>query len=399
VHQSNIGNRINVQWIFKSLLVPFVCVALLAAAIGIAAAANTAGPGDGTYGGYTTHYWGAYVLDTTDGTLYGYCVDPVRPAPTTPRSPTTPTAFHCLQRLGSDTRLARDSDWQWRTRLSADDLAGAISMVAYNTYGGGSIDDGPVSAASISTVTNFIDNYPGTWTIGAHTLQAAPRGYVAARPTPARCTLRPQRQRVPVQILSPPSARRESSVRRLDECHYGGGGNASFTWTDNNVGDSFSASFTSRYGLPTGLADIGLAPAGSGGQTMLLGTTRNTLPQRSMARLLQVRLESGCHGVPDQGGQLATPRTPRSPARFSTSLAPAAPSLHRRDHSDNSGLRSTHCRASRDDGRHRYEMIETTAPPGYTVPTDNVTSFTTPPMWDHDGHSGRPGLRGTPAPF
>ena len=83
-HQSNIGNRINVQWIFKSLLVPFVCVALLAAAIGIAAAANSAGPGDGTYGGYTTHYWGAYVLDTTDGTLYGYCVDPGKASPDNP---------------------------------------------------------------------------------------------------------------------------------------------------------------------------------------------------------------------------------------------------------------------------------------------------------------------------
>jgi len=56
-HQSNTGNRIHLQWICKSLLVPFVCVAMLATAIGIAAAANTAGPGDGTYGGYTTHYW------------------------------------------------------------------------------------------------------------------------------------------------------------------------------------------------------------------------------------------------------------------------------------------------------------------------------------------------------
>ena len=57
---------------------------MVAAAIGIAAAANTAGPGDGTYGGYSSHYWGAYILDTTDGTLYGYCVAPGQASPDNP---------------------------------------------------------------------------------------------------------------------------------------------------------------------------------------------------------------------------------------------------------------------------------------------------------------------------
>jgi uncharacterized protein (DUF427 family) len=360
---------------------------MLATAIGIAAAANTAGPGDGTYGGYTTHYWGAYVLDTTNGTLYGYCVSPGK------ASPDNPAITHDTYSV-STTSNASEATLGWLSAqtgsgalgLSADDLAGAISMLAYNTFGGGSIDDGPVSASSISTVTNFIDNYPGTWTISA-SLQAAPSGgYVAGTTYSGEVHVAAGNgSAVPnVQILSPAvGGAGEFSSFAWTNATTGGGGNASFTWTDDNAGDSFSASFTSRYGLPTGLADIGEAPAGSGGQSMLLGTARNnaaatvngtTASGPIVGAPVAVYLIKVATGDPTDtpiagavfnianasGTVLYTGVTTQTtPVEIDSLIEPA-----------NSGEPMQPDTV--------YEVIETAAPPGYSVPTDNVTSFTTP---------------------
>ncbi len=376
-------SEIQLQWIYKSLFVPFLCAAILATTIGIAVAANTAGPGDGTYGGYTTHYWGAYVLDTTDGTLYGYCVSPGKASPDNPAithdtysvSTVSNASEATLGWLGAQTASGA-------LGLSADDLAGAISMLAYNTFGGGSIDDGPVSAASINTVTNFIDNYPGTWTISA-TLQASPAGgYVAGTTYTGEVHVAAGNgNAVPnVQILSPAvGGAGEFSSFAWTNATTGGGGNASFTWTDNNAGDSFSASFTSRYGLPTGLADLGVAPAGSGGQTMVLGVTRNnasatvngtTASGITVSPTVTVYLIKVATGDPTDtpvagavfnianasGTVLYTGVTTQTtPVEIDALVQPAGMTANT-----------------------TYEVIETAAPPGYTLPTDNVTSFTTP---------------------
>jgi uncharacterized protein (DUF427 family) len=381
--QPDTGSRIHLQWVCKSLLVPFVCAAILAATIGIAVAANTAGPGDGTYGGYTTHYWGAYVLDTTDGTLYGYCVSPGKASPDNPAithdtysvSTVSNASEATLGWLGAQTASGA-------LGLSANDLAGAISMLAYNTFGGGSIDDGPVSAASINTVTNFIDNYPGTWTISA-TLQAAPAGgYVAGTTyTGAVHVAAGNGNAVPnVQILSPAvGGAGEFSSFAWTNATTGGGGNASFTWTENTAGDSFSASFTSRYGLPTGLADLGLAPAGSGGQSMVLGVARNnasatvngsTASSTTVSPTVTVYLIKVATGDPTDtpvagavfnianasGTVLYTGVTTQTtPVEIDALIQPAGMTANT-----------------------TYEVIETSAPPGYTLPTDNVTLFTTP---------------------
>ena len=360
---------------------------MLAAAIGLAAAANTAGPGDGAYGGYTTHYWGAYVLDTTDGTLYGYCVDPGK------ASPDNPAITHDTYSVSTASNASEAALGWLATQtgsgalgLSADDLAGAISMVAYNTYGGGSIDDGPVSAASINTVTNFIDNYPGTWTIGA-TLQAAPAGgYVAGTTYTGEVHVASGNgSGVPdVQILSPAvGGAGEFSSFAWTNATTGGGGNASFTWTDDNTGDSFSASFTSRYGLPTGLADIGLAPAGSGGQTMLLGITRNnatatvngtTATGTIVGAPVTVYLIKVASGDPTD--------TPIAGAVFNIASA-SGTVLYTGVTTQTSPVEIDTLIESANNGEPMqpetvYEVIETAAPPGYTIPTDNVTSFTTP---------------------
>lgn len=362
---------------------PFVCAVILASAIGIAAAANTAGPGDGTYGGYTTHHWGAYILDTTDGTLYGYCVDPGK------ASPDNPAITHDTYSVSTASN-ASEATLGWlgaqtgsgALGLSADDLAGAISMLAYNTFGGGSIDDGPVSAASIATVTNFINNYPGTWTIRA-SLQAAPAGgYVAGTTYTGEVHVAAGNgSGVPdVQILSPGvGGAGEFSSFAWTNATTGGGGNASFTWTDDNAGDSFSASFTSRYGLPTGLADLGLAPAGSGGQTMLLGITRNnasatvngsTASSTTVSPVVTVYLIKVATGdatdTPIAGAVFNIANasgtvlytgvtTQTTPVEIDALVEPAGMTADT-----------------------TYEVTETAAPAGYTVPTNNVTSFTTP---------------------
>jgi uncharacterized protein (DUF427 family) len=356
---------------------------MLAATIGVAVAANTAGPGDGTYGGYTTHYWGAYILDTTDGTLYGYCVDPGK------ASPDNPAIAHDTYSISTASN-ASEATLGWLAAqtgsgalgLSADDLAGAISMLAYNTFGGGRIDDGPVSAASINTVTNFIDNYPGTWTISA-TLQTAPAGgYVAGTTYTGEVHVAAGNgSAVPnVQILSPAvGGAGEFSSFAWTNATTGGGGNASFTWTDDKAGDSFSASFTSRYGLPTGLADLGLAPAGSGGQTMLLGITRNnasatvngttasstTVSPTVTVYLIKVAtgdatdtpIAGAVFNIANASGTVLYTgvNTQTTPVEIDALIQPAGMTANT-----------------------AYEAIETAAPPGYTVPTDNVTLFTTP---------------------
>jgi uncharacterized protein (DUF427 family) len=386
-HQSNTGNRIHLQWIFKSLLVPFVCVAVLATAIGIAAAANTAGPGDGTYGGYTTHYWGAYILDTTDGTLYGYCVDPGK------ASPDNPAIAHDTYSISTASN-ASEATLGWLAAqtgsgalgLSADDLAGAISMLAYNTFGGGSIDDGPVSAASISTVTNFIDNYPGTWTISA-SLQAAPAGgFVSGTTYTGEVHVAAGNgSGVPdVQILSPAvGGAGEFSSFAWTNATTGGGGNASFRWTDDNAGDSFSASFTSRYGLPTGLVDIGLAPAGSGGQTMLIGITRNN----ASATVNGTTATGPIVGAPVTVYLIKVATgdatdTPIAGAVFNIANA-SGTVLYTGVTTQTTPVEIDTLIESANNGEPMqpdttYEVIETAAPQGYSIPTDNVTSFTTP---------------------
>jgi uncharacterized protein (DUF427 family) len=381
--ESNIGSRIHLQWVCKSLLVLFVCAATLAVTIGIAVAANTAGPGDGTYGGYTTHYWGAYILDTTDGTLYGYCVNPGK------ASPDNPAITHDTYSV-STVSNASEATLGWlgaqtgsgALGLSADDLAGAISMLAYNTFGGGSIDDGPVSAASINTVTNFIDNYPGTWTISA-TLQTAPAGgYVAGTTYTGEVHVAAGNgNAVPnVQILSPAvGGAGEFSSFAWTNATTGGGGNASFTWTDDKAGDSFSASFTSRYGLPTGLADLGLAPAGSGGQTMLLGITRNNASATvngSTASSTTVSPTVTVYLIKVATGDATD--TPIAGAVFNIANASGTVlytgvTTQTTPVEIDALIQPTGMTANT-----TYEVIETAAPPGYTVPTDNVTLFTTP---------------------
>jgi hypothetical protein len=356
---------------------------MLATAIGIAAAANTVGPGNGTYGGYSSHYWGAYVLDTTDGTLYGYCVDPGQASPDNPAITNDTYTVSTVSNASEATLgwLAAQTG-SGALGLSADNLAGGISMVAYNTYGGGSIDSGPVSAASISAVTNFIDNYPGTWTISA-TLQAAPAGgYVAGRTYTGEVHVAAGNGNgVPdVQILSPAvGGAGEFSSFAWTNATTGGGGNASFRWTDDNAGDSFSASFTSRYGLPTGVADLGRAPAGSGGQTMLLGITRSnasatvngtTASSTTVSPVVTVYLVKVASGdVTDtpiagavfnitsaSGTVLYTGVTTQTtPVEIDALVQPA-------------GMTADTV----------YEVIETQAPSGYTIPANNVTNFTTP---------------------
>ena len=360
-----------------------MCLAMLAAAIGIAAAANTAGPGDGTYGGYSSHYWGAYVLDTTDGTLYGYCVDPGQASPDNPAI-TNDTYSVSTTANGSEATLGwlAAQTGSGALGLSANDLAGAISMLAYNTFGGGSIDDGPVSAASINTVTNFIDNYPGTWTIRA-SLQAAPAGgYVAGTSYTGEVHVAADNGNgVPdVQILSPTvGGAGEFSSFAWTNATTGGGGNASFKWTDDNAGDSFSASFTSRYGLPTGLADLGLAPAGSGGQTMLLG-----IPRSNASATVNGTTATGSNPVGPPVTvyliKVATgdaTDTPIAGAVFNianangTVLYPGVTTESIPVEIDN--LVSGDMQPGT-----TYEVIETQAPSGYTIPANNVTLFTTP---------------------
>lgn len=254
-------------------------VAVVAFTVSKAYATNTFGPGVGTQNPYG--YWGgAYILTGVSGDAF--CISPgAASPPQIPNAQYVPGTYTGANPAGMSYLMYFDMTFSGGyASYTANDVAGAVAEIAYSNAGGTPAAGGetPATQALASTVQGLMANYPGPWSINV-TMPTPPSGgyYVDTNYTGTVTVSAANGAGVPGLALTAPTT---GGPGELANFVFGSSvtdssGSMGFTFNVTNVG-AFSGSIGVVGGAPASLPPEYNAPAGSGGQNVLVsGTTGN----------------------------------------------------------------------------------------------------------------------------